>query len=300
MNLRQLEVFHAIMSTGSVTAAAQALHVSQPAISAVLKHTEQRLNFKLFERVGGRLHPTPEAAALLPDVQEIFGRVDTLGRMVQEMRDGITGRLVIATSPTLVNAFLPRAVAHFRARRPAVTLAIRSLPTPLAVERVARREVDMGVVYGPVDDAGVDVEELLISEIACVVPVGHALAQRDAVDAADLAGQPVISLGASTRLGQAIDARCRDSGQEPPFVAIEASSSLTACLMVAEGAGIALVDRTTALARTFGELVFLPFRPEIAVPIQLIYPRQRPRSRASVQLAEALRHVVGAGGDAAR
>jgi DNA-binding transcriptional LysR family regulator len=236
MNLRQLEVFHAIMRTGSVTAAALELHVSQPAISAVLKHAEQRLKFKLFHRLGGRLHPTPEATALMPDVAEIFGRVDTLGRLVHDMRDGIVGRLVIATSPTLVNAFLPRAVALFRQRRPGVTLALHSLPTPVAVERVARREVDMGAVYGPVDDAGVESELLLTSEIACVVPAGHALTSRAFVHATDLAGASVISLGASTRLGQAIDAHCIAAGVAPPSIAIEASSSVTACLMVGERA----------------------------------------------------------------
>ena len=292
MNLRQLEVFHAIMKTGSVTAAAQALHVSQPAISAVLKHTEQHLKFKLFERIGGRLHPTPEASALLPDVAEIFGRVDTLNRAVEGMRDGAAGRLVLAASPTLVNAFLPRAVALFRSRRPAVALVIRSLPTPLAVEQVVRREVDMGLVYGPVGDAGVEAEDLVVSEIACVVPIGHVLAGKPHVDSADLAGESVISLGTATSLGQAIEAQCRQAGVAPPVIAIEASSSLTACLMVGEGAGVALVDRTTALSGTFGQLAFKLFRPKIPVRIQLIYPRQRPRSQASVQLSEELRRVV--------
>ena len=292
MNLRQLEVFHAIMRTGSVTAAAQALHVSQPAISAVLKHAEQRLKFKLFERLGGRLHATPEAQALLADVNEIFGRVETLGRLVQDLRDGRSGRLVLATSPTLVNAFLPRAVARLHARLPAVTLAVRSLPTPLVVEAVARREVDLGLVYGPVDDAGVEAELLLTSEIACVLPRAHALAALSQVQASDLAGESVISLGAGTRLGQAIDQQCLQAGMAAPLIAIEASSSVTACLMVGEGAGIALVDRSSALSRQFGELVFKPFRPRIAVRIELIYPRQRPRSLACSQLADELRAVV--------
>jgi DNA-binding transcriptional LysR family regulator len=293
MNLRQLEVFHAIMRTGSVTAAAQALHVSQPAISAVLKHAEQQLKFKLFERLGGRLQATPEAIALMPDVAEIFGRIDTLERLVNDMRDGIVGRLVLATSPTLVNAFLPRAVALFHQRRPGMTLAIQSMSTPDVVERVARREVDFGLVYGPVADAGVEAEPLLNSEIACVVPAGHALAARPFVDASDLADEPVISLGATTRLGQAIEAECLAAGFAPPSITIEASSSMTACLMVGEGAGVALVDRTSALSRSFGELVFKPFRPRIAVCIELIYPRQRPRSLACAQLAQALRQVVG-------
>ena len=114
MTLRQLETIYAIMRAGSITAAARNLHITQPAVSAVLKHTEQQLKMKLFERIGGRLHPTPEVLTLLPDLEEIFGRIDTMGRALQEMRDGRTGKLVLATSPTLVNAFVPQAVAALR------------------------------------------------------------------------------------------------------------------------------------------------------------------------------------------
>lgn len=292
MNLRQLEVFYAIMQAGSVTAAARNLNVTQPAVSNVLKHAEQQLKFKLFERIGGRLHPTPEASDLLPDVNEIFGRVGTLNRVMQEMRDGRTGRLVIATSPTLVHAFLPRAIALFRSRSPAVHVSIQSLPTPLVVERVARREVDMGIVYAPVADPGVDAEELVVTEIACVVRKKHPLARKRHISAEDLGGESVISLGATTRLGMLIEDECRKAGVPIPDVAIEASSSLAACLLASEGAGVALVDRSTSLSGKFGDLVFKSFRPRISVRVQLIYPRDRPRSRAVVHLSEQLQRMV--------
>ena len=280
------------MQAGSVTGAARSLNVTQPAISNVLKHTEQQLKFKLFERIGGRLHPTPEATDLLPDVNEIFGRIGTLNRVVQEVRDGRSGRLVVATSPTLVNAFLPRAIALFRQRSPGVRIAIQSLPTPLVVERVARREVDMGIVYAPVADAGVEAEELVATEIACVVPKKHPLARKRSINAADLEGLTVISLGAATRLGALIEAECRKAGVPVPDVSIEASSSLAGCLMVSAGAGVGLVDRATSLSGKFGELAFRPFRPRISVLVQLIYTRERPRSRAAVQLSEHLRRIV--------
>lgn len=292
MNLRQLEVFHAIMQTGSVTGAARRLSVSQPAVSAVLKHAEQQMKLKLFERIGGRLHPTPEASALLPDVSEIFGRIHTLTRVVQEMRDGRTGRLVVATSPTLVNAFLPRAVALLRERSPAVLLSIRSLPTPLVVERVAQREVDIGIVYGPVADGAVEAEALSVSEIACVVPRSHALARRRQIGAEDLLDESVISLGPTTRLGMLIDEACRKANVPSPEVGVEASSSIAACLMVSQGAGVALVDRATALSGKFSDLAFRPFRPRITVPVHLIYPRDRPSSRAAVQLADLLKKAA--------
>lgn len=292
MNLRQIEVFHAIMQTGSVTGAARYLNVTQPAVSNVLKHAELQLKFKLFERIGGRLHPTPEATDLLPDVNEIFGRIGTFKRFVQDMRDGRAGRIVLATSPTLVNAFLPRAVALFRQRNSAVRITIQSLPTPMVVDRVARREVDMGVVYATVADGAVESEDLVVTEMACVVPKKHPLAGKRVIKAGDLDGHLIISLGATTRIGMLIEEECRKAGLSAPDIGIEASSSLAACLMVSEGAGIGLVDRATSLSRKFGDLAFRPFEPRIPVAVQLIYPRDRPRSRAARDLSLQLRRTV--------
>lgn len=282
------------MRSGSVTGAARQLNVSQPAVSNVLKHMEQQLRFRLFERIGGRLHPTPEAVDMLPDVNEIFGRIGTLTRVVQEMRDGRSGRLVIATSPTLVNAFLPRAIALFRKRSPGVQIAVQSLPTPLVVERVARREVDLGIVYAPVVERGVDVEDLVVTELACVVPRAHPLARKRAIAAEDLVGLQVISLGAATRIGMLIEDACRKAGQPIPEVGVEASSSLAACLMVSEGAGVGLVDRATSLSGKFDDLCFRPFVPRIQLAVNVIYTRDRPRSRAALLLADLLRRSTRA------
>ncbi len=279
------------MAAGSVTGAARSLHVSQPAISAVLKHTEQQLKMKLFERIAGRLYATPEATALLPDVNEIFERIDALHRNEQEMRDGRTGRIVIATSPTLVNAYLPRAIGLFRQASPAVHISIQSLPTPLAIDRVARREADMGVVYAPILDRAVDVEDLATTEIACVIANRHQLSRKREITSDDLADESVISLGPTTTLGMLIEEQSRKAGVAAPVISIEASSSLTACLLASNGAGVALVDSAGAASREFKDLAFRPFRPRIAVPIKLIYPRERPRSRATAQLARLLRKV---------
>ncbi len=292
MTLRQLETLYAIMKAGSLTAAARSLHVTQPAVSGVLKHTEQQLGMKLFERAGGRLQPTPDALALLPELEEIFGRIGAVNRLVHDLRDGRAGQLVVAASPTLVNAFLPRAVALFRGCSPAVHVAIHSLPTPLAIERVARREVDVGLVYAPVADPGVEIEDLVTTAMVCVVPAKHRLARKSTIAAGDLLGESVISLGASTRLGVLIEEACRMAGVTSPSIAVEASSSLAACQMVSEGAGVALVDQSIELSGKFAELRFRPFLPKISIAVQLIYPRDRPRSRAVTQFVLQLRRSL--------
>ncbi|MFP3564569.1 LysR family transcriptional regulator [Paraburkholderia sp. SIMBA_030] len=290
MNLRQLEVFHAIMQSGSVTGAARALNVSQPAISAVLKHAEQRLGMKLFERISGRLSPTPEASALLPDVDDIFSRIDTLSRTMQAMRDGRTGRILVATTPTLANGIFPRVLGLFRKQSPNVHVSLRSVPTPLAIEAVGFRHADMGVIYGPVDNAGVESEFLATTEIVCALPRRHRLTRKKTITFKDLVGESVISIGATTMLGKLIDNAARLSGTEVPAATIDASSSLTACLLVAEGVGVALVDRTVITS----PLVFRPFLPTVSVSIQLIFPHARPRSRATQSMSEVLKRVTKA------
>jgi DNA-binding transcriptional LysR family regulator len=292
MNLRQLEVFHAIIKAGSVTGAARDLCVTQPAISAVLKHTEQQLDMRLFERVSGRLQPTPEAMMLIPDVEAVFGQIDTIRRFAHDLRDGRAGQIVVATSPTLVNTLLPKAVAELRRSSPKLSVFLRSLSTPMAIDRVSRREADMGVIYGPVADPGVVSEPLIRSEIVCVVPKDHPFAGKPHVDAQMLAGESLISFGTSTFLGRSIVRTYQELGIPAPEVGIEASSSFTACLMVQGGAGVALIDQLTSLSYRFEGLTFLPFLPCIAIEVMLVFPRDRPRSRATRRLAEMLSQLA--------
>ena len=91
ISLRHIEVFYAIMRAGTITEAARILNVSQPAVSVALKHFESRIGMRLFDRAGGRLKPTPEAKALLPDVAEIFGRLSAVERFSQDLAGGSRG-----------------------------------------------------------------------------------------------------------------------------------------------------------------------------------------------------------------
>jgi DNA-binding transcriptional LysR family regulator len=85
MNYRQLEVFRAVMQTGSVTAAARALNLTQPAVTKILQHAEDQLRFPLFNRVKGRLVPTAEAQTLFPDVERIFDDLRSVRQMVDSL-----------------------------------------------------------------------------------------------------------------------------------------------------------------------------------------------------------------------
>src|SRR5205085_10668029 len=117
MNLRHIEIFHAVYVNGSVSAAARALNVSQPSVSKMLRHAESLLGFQLFQRTNGGLVPTEDAHSLFAEVREIQDRVHALREAGRNLRRGIGGSLRISARPSLAPGARPPAVAR-RLRTP--------------------------------------------------------------------------------------------------------------------------------------------------------------------------------------
>jgi molybdenum-dependent DNA-binding transcriptional regulator ModE len=99
MRLRQIEVFHAIYTSGSMTNAARLLNVSQPSVSKVLAHAEQQLGYLLFDRVKGKLVATPEADRLFGLVSNVYEHVEQLRHVAENLRASDVGKVRIAASP---------------------------------------------------------------------------------------------------------------------------------------------------------------------------------------------------------
>lgn len=300
MNLRHIEVFYALMRSSSMTEAARRLHVSQPAISTVLKHCEQRLGMQLFQRVGGRLFPTPEAIALLPDVEHIFTRLEALNRSAEGLRDAASGIISVAASPTLASVLLPPAITAFMAERPQVRIMLRALPTSQIFAGVRDRAFDLGLVYEPpgaVDD-DITAETVGSFHLACVMPREHPLAARQTLGPEDLRGLPLITFGPATPLGARLAASFR-AAAVPFEVRVESSSSSTSLFLVAAGAGIGLVDSAGALGEAFPTLTVREFEPRIESRILLLHARDRPRSRLAAAFARKLVQMVPGQAEAA-
>jgi DNA-binding transcriptional LysR family regulator len=241
MNLRHVEVFRAIMVTGSVTGAARMLNVSQPAVTAVLKHSESRIGFKLFDRIGGRLKPTKEAEALFPNVAAIFGRFEALDAMVRDIAGGRLGSLSIAGAFPVANGLLAKAAATFMTAHPGVRVMLQSLNSPQVIAALANRDVELGVVHVPVTDSGIETEVLTNWSIGCAMAADHPLAAKDEVNIADLAGLPLMTYMPHIVFRPFIDRAFSEAGVTPNFVG-QFSIALTGIMMARYGAGVALVD----------------------------------------------------------
>lgn len=294
MNLRQLEVFYAIMRTGSVTAAARHLNVTQPAVSAVLKHFESRSKIKLFRRVGGRLQPTPEAEAIFPDVAEIHGRLDAVDRFMDDLAQGRVGTLTIASSLTIANGVVAKSVASFTAARPDVRVSLLTTTAPQVVERVVNREVELGIAYEPVTHPEVDTESLMRHNLACVMREDHPLAKSGSVDIAELGRHQLIRYSTRGVQRNIIDRALRRAGIEPRST-IEVNLSLTALILAHHGAGIALVEPSLLSVIPLPGVVARPLTPGIELNAVLIRAKSAARSNVMTKFVAHLRREVHEG-----
>jgi DNA-binding transcriptional LysR family regulator len=294
INLRQVEVFYAVIRTGSVTQAARLLNVTQPAVSIALKQLESRLKLKLFERSGGRLQATAEARALIPDLTEIFQRLAAVERLSQDLAQGARGSFSVAATPPLCDGFVANCVAGFLRTRPDVRISIQGVASLTVVDRVISGEADLGVVYEPVVSAAVQVEEIARARIGCVLPARHRLARRAAVSSNDLAGERVITYLPQALLRPYID-RVLGAGDASLTLQVLTGNSSTAIALAIEGAGIALVESALFLARPHRGFVLRPLTPATELKVLLLRPRPAARSRLIDDFLHQLRATFAGG-----
>ena len=146
MRLRHIEIFHAVYLHGTVSAAARALNISQPAVTKTLKHAEQLLGFPLFDRRGGRLVPTDDAHTLFIEVADVQQRVSSLRQVTRNLRNG-SGTLRVSVLPSLALDILPRAVSLFSEKYPDVYFDLQTLHHEEIARSLYEREADIVVAY---------------------------------------------------------------------------------------------------------------------------------------------------------
>ena len=257
MNLRQIEVFRAVMLAGSVTQAARLLHVSQPGISRMLAHIELQLGLPLFERTRNRLRPTPEAEALYAEVEQVYRGVGRIGDRARELKEGTHLALRVLASPSTGLEAVPRALAKLATDFPAASLHFEVLPAREMVNQLLHRECDVAISTLPIEHPLLDVRSIGQWTLAGVFPAGHALAARRSLRPQDLLREPLVGFSADTPQGRAIAAWSEVHGIAPRSH-LSVRSGQAACALAVCGAGVAVVDDLTARAARSSGLAFRP------------------------------------------
>lgn len=257
MNLRQIEVFRAVMLGGSVTNAARMLGVSQPGISRMLAHVELQLGVSLFERKRGRVKPTPEATALHREVEQVYRGVKRIDDCARSLKSGARLSLRVLASPSTGLDVVPRAISRLARQFPEARLYMETVLVRDMVGLLVANEADIAISTLPIEHALLAAEPIDRWSLACVFPRGHALRRHRSINLRDVSKEPLISFSADTPQGGLIDAWQRE--HKAQFRSqIEVRSGQVACALVAGGAGVAIVDDLTAAAWPDDRIDFRP------------------------------------------
>lgn len=291
LNPRQLEAFRAVMLTGGMTAAAEMIRVTQPAMSRLIRDLQRSLDLRLFEKKGARLVPTGEAHAIYREVERSFVGLDRIAQAAVELRQRRAGALRIAALPALANGFLPRFMGSFLAARPKLDLALFGLTSHAVLDWVVSGQCDLGMAEIPIEQSAVELERLPPIRAVAVVPQGHRLARKRVLEPSDFAGQSFISLGQSTLLRFRIDSVFADAGIARQM-RIETPLSMIACALAAANAGLAIVDPFTAQEFAGRGVVLRPFKPRVEVEFTILYSTRLALSGLARELIEEFRVAV--------
>ncbi len=277
VNLRHIEIFHAIMTAGNLTEAARMLNTSQPTVSRELARFEQVLGLKLFERSRGRLHPTVQGLRLFEEVQRSWYGLDRIVSAAESLREFRQGELSIVCLPVFSQSFLPALLQPFLERYPQVNIQIVPQESPLLEEWLSAQRHDLGITETIHTPAGTERTELLTLNEVCVLPKGHPLAEKPVLTPEDFQGENYISLSRTDSYRQLLDTLFNEFQVKRRMV-VETHSAASICAMVKAGIGISVVNPLTALDYVNSGVEIRRFSISVPFTVSLVRPIHRPTS----------------------
>jgi DNA-binding transcriptional LysR family regulator len=290
LNLRQIEVFRAIMLAGSISGAGRMLHVSQPAVSRVLALMESRLRYTLFERSRSRLTPTAEARRLYAEVEQVYSGIHRVNELATSLGEAGAGVLHVVSSASFGQRMIPCALRELRTLREQVRIDYRSATFDELAGHFLGGHADIAVSMRPPDHPNLVAVELGRAEVVCIMPPDHALTRRPVVRPADFASVAWVGYPAATPLGQVLAAFFGAAAPQP--AAVEVHSPVTAAAFVQQGLGAAFVDAWCVDADLRRSVTVLPIEPAAQVGIWATYSALQPLPLMARRFLEVLRKVI--------
>ena len=244
---RQLQLFLALAEKGSITAAAQACHVTQPTVSMQLKELAESVGMPLYEQLGKRLHLTAAGEALARTAQNMTDEWATFEQEITRFKGLTQGRLRLAVVST-AKYFVPGMLGTFCAKHPNIDIALQVLNRDGVVARLRDNRDDLYIMSMPPSDIKLEQRMFLPNPLVVIAPTAHRLARQRSVSLSRLAGEQFIlrEHGSGTRM--ACDAHFAALGFQPN-VRMELGSNEAIKLAVAAGLGLAVVSRHALVAR---------------------------------------------------
>ena len=301
---RRLQVFHAVAKHLSFTKAADALFMTQPAVTFQVRQLEEQFNTRLFDRTQGRITLTPAGVVAFEYAEKILALSGELESRMRQAGGQLAGPLLIGASMTVADYLLPQILGEFKARYPAVVPRLLVANSEHVQERVAERSLDVGFIEGDSRLPSLASEVCCEDELQVVCAPTHALAKHQAIAPRLLTEHAYISREPGSGTREVIDHFLEKAGlaRDALQVVMEAGSPEAIKGLAATGLGFAIMSRATVTHEArLGELVTIPLSPRLIRKMSVVYPRERIHARHVAVFMEFAREGLAAmNADAAR
>ena len=277
MRLRHIEVFHAVYNCGSITGAARLLNVSQPSVSKVLAHAEQQLGFPLFNRHKGKIVPTREAERLIDHVNHAYRNINELRRVSKNLGSAESGVIRIAVTPALGIDIIPAAIASYLEQHPDTMFEIETLHQHQVVRALRELRIDFGIVFNPPATQGIKIDHLATAEFVAISNGTSGSGNQTKMKLEELNGKRFVNLNTRSPLGQLLETRFESSNIKLRSIA-NVETYQTAKALVANGAGMALIDEITARSTGHDSVIARYLEPPLQFEVSILHTVSDPLS----------------------
>ncbi len=192
LTLKQLRAIQQVYRTGQISAAAEALNITQSATSVLIRQAETVLGATLFERTTRSLAPSAAGESVIGLVERILGDLSTLEETIRGLRDLERGRIRLTATPATGLTLLPETVRRFRAAYPAVSLILDDCAPDQFYSNIIEQRADFGIGTEPEDKSALDWQILNSDPLCIICAVDHPFAERDCVGWRELKDEPLI------------------------------------------------------------------------------------------------------------
>ncbi|MEN8166814.1 MAG: selenium metabolism-associated LysR family transcriptional regulator [Pseudomonadota bacterium] len=290
---RRLQVFHTVARLLSFTKAAEALHMTQPAVTFQVRQLEEYFNTRLFDRTHNRISLTDAGERVFEYADRIFDLYSDMENSVREMTGEIRGALTIGASTTIAEYMLPALLGNFGARYPEVTIHLRVSNSDGIVSMVENNTIDLGVVEAPVGNKNLVVEVCREDRLVAIVPPNHDLADKEQVEFSELIAYPFICReeGSGTRevINEYMNKHLDDCGTSLN-ITMELGSPEAVKGAVEAGMGVSVVSRATVQKELkLDTLRAIDLEPHMKRPFSFVHQKQKFRLRVMEELLDFAR-----------
>lgn len=270
LNFQQIEAFKAVMQMGTASRAALVLNTTQPSISRRIAELQSATELKLFDLHHGRLRPTSEGKLLYKSIQQHFDGLEKIESVVAVMRRSGTRVLRLGCTPTLGIGLLPSIINQFMQKFPNTHVNIQTLSTQRLSDFLHQDMIDLALTTGELNENDFRPVVIKKTQAVCVLPLSHKLGGAPMIDFSMLGGESLLSIDETDELTINIKEQLLNHGMPVEF-AVQTTSSITVCALVAAGTGVGIVNPYVASAFS-RQLLIKPLSPSIEISVQMAMP----------------------------